>query len=286
MKLPGQAAHEEMRLALPLIAVFVGFFVLPLCVLVVISLTPPASGASVFAQYAKFLGDAFYLEVLWNTILLGLQATALCLLCSYPLAWTCSRSQGNTRLLLVFLMVLPLLTSVVVRTFSWIVILGREGIFNRTLAWLHFIDEPIKLLFTEAGLVLVLAQVFIPVMALPILASLDRIDPNLASASAALGAGDWQTLWRITLPLSGPGVVAGCILTFAGCTTAFITQTLIGGARLLYVPLYLYQQAVGANDWPYAAAIAVVFIAAILGAVMCARLTWRAARQGKQGAGA
>ena len=159
---------------------------------------------------------------------------------------------------------LPILTSVVVRTFSWIVILGREGVLNHLLRDLHLIDEPIRLLFTETGVIMVLAQVQMPLMVLPLLATLSRIDPNLADASAALGAGQWRTFFRVTLPLSTPGLIAGCILVFSACVTAFVTQTLIGGARLVYMPLHIYQQAVGANNWPFAAAISVVFMLAVL----------------------
>lgn len=111
---------------------------------------------------------------------------------------------------------------------------------------------------------LVLAQVQMPLMVLPILTVLSRLDPNLADASRALGAGEWRTLWRVTLPLVMPGIIAGCILSFAASITAFVTQTLIGGARLLYLPLFIYQQAVGANDWPFAAAVSVVFMIAVL----------------------
>ena len=103
-----------------------------------------------------------------------------------------------------------------------------------------------------------------PLMVLPLLATLSRIDPNLADASAALGAGQWRTFLRVTLPLSAPGLIAGCILVFSACVTAFVTQTLIGGARLVYMPLHIYQQAVGANNWPFAAAISVVFMLAVL----------------------
>ena len=111
---------------------------------------------------------------------------------------------------------------------------------------------------------MVLAQVQMPLMVLPILTVMSKIDPNLADASRVLGAGEWRTLWRVTLPLSLPGVIAGCILTYTACVTAFVTQTLIGGARLIYMPLHIYQQAIGANNWPFAAAISVIFMVAVL----------------------
>ena len=111
---------------------------------------------------------------------------------------------------------------------------------------------------------MVLAQVQMPLMVLPILTVMSKTDPNLADASRALGAGEWRTLWRVTLPLSLPGVIAGCILTYSASVTAFVTQTLIGGARLVYMPLHIYQQAIGANNWPFAAAISIIFMVAVL----------------------
>ena len=256
---------SEWPLALPLAALFIVFFVAPLVVLVGVSLyAEPAMKTLSIAQYAKFFGDVFNLSILWSTAVLGVKSTLVCLLFGYPIAWICARAPARWQSVLVFLIVLPILTSVVVRTFSWIVILGREGVLNHLLIGLGVVDEPIRLLFTESGVVMVLAQVQMPLLVLPLLATLSRIDPNLADASAALGAGQWRTFFRVTLPLSMPGLVAGCILVFSACVTAFVTQTLIGGARLVYMPLHIYQQAVGANNWPFAAAISVVFMLAVL----------------------
>ena len=257
--------RSESALALPLLAFFVAAFLAPLCVLIGVSLfAEPEMKTLSAAQYMKFLGDAFNLSILWGTLWLGVKATLVCLLFGYPFAWIAARAPARWQSALVFVVILPILTSVVVRTFSWIVILGREGILNKMLVGLGLVSEPVRLLFTEGGVILVLAQVQMPLMVLPLLTTLTRMDPNLADASAALGAGAWRTFWRITVPLSLPGVVAGCILTYAACVTAFITQTLIGGARLIYMPLHIYQQAVGANNWPFAAAISVIFMVAVL----------------------
>jgi putative spermidine/putrescine transport system permease protein len=260
-----KAAHDEWPLALPLAALFVVCFVAPFVVLVAMSLHADAQMQTwSVAQYVKFFGDTFNLGILGGTVWLAVKATLVCLLFGYPIAWVASRAPPRWQSLLVFLVVLPILTSVVVRTFAWIVILGREGILNDTLRLLRIVDQPVPLLFTETGVITVLAQVQMPLMVLPLLATLTRIDPNLADASAALGAGAWRTFWRVTLPLSAPGLVAGCILVFSACATAFVTQTLIGGARLIYMPLHIYQQAVGANNWPFAAAISVVFTLAVM----------------------
>ena len=259
------ATRDEWPLALPLAALFIVCFVAPFCVLLALSLHADAQArAFSVAQYAKFFGDTFNLSILWSTLWLAIKATLVCLLFGYPIAWVCSRAPARWQSVLVFVVVLPILTSVVVRTFAWIVILGREGVLNHALRALHVIDQPVPLLFTETGVIAVLAQVQMPLMVLPLLATLTRIDPNLADASSALGAGAWRTFLRVTLPLSAPGLVAGCILVFSACATAFVTQTLIGGARLIYMPLHIYQQAVGANNWPFAAAISVVFTLAVM----------------------
>ena len=256
---------SEWRLLLPLGAFFVLFFAAPLIVLLLVSLSDGlALDRFTLAQYAKFLGDAFSLSILFDTLALGVKATLVCLIFGLPLAWVCVHAPARLRSLLLFLVILPILTSVVVRTFSWIVILGRQGVLNQIALGLGLTQEPLRLLYTEPGVVMVLAQVQMPLMVLPILTVLSKIDPNLADASRVLGAGEWRTLWRVTIPLSLPGVIAGCILTYSACVTAFVTQTLIGGARLIYMPLHIYQQAIGANNWPFAAAISVIFMLAVL----------------------
>lgn len=253
------------QFTLPLAALFVAFFVAPLCVLFALSLaTEQGAGDFTIANYTKFFGDRYHLSILNDTLWLGVKSTLVCLVFGFPIAWLCARAHARWQSVLIFLVILPILTSVVVRTFSWIVILGRQGVLNQSLLALGLIDEPLKLLFTQTGVIMVLAQVQMPLMVLPILTVLSRIDPNLGDASRALGAGEWRTLRRVTLPLAMPGIIAGCILTFAACITAFVTQTLIGGARLIYMPLHIYQQAVGANNWPFAAAISVIFMVAVL----------------------
>jgi putative spermidine/putrescine transport system permease protein len=256
---------DESALLLPLAALFVAFFVAPLIVLILLSLHGEAVMRTwTLANYVKFFTDSFNYSILFETLMLGVKATLLCLAFGFPIAWVCARAGARLQSVIVFLVILPILTSVVVRTFGWIVILGRQGVINQMLIGAGIINEPIRLLYTEFGVIMVLAQVQMPLMVLPILTVLGKIDPNLGDASRVLGAGEWKTLWRVTLPLSLPGIIAGCILTYTACITAFVTQTLIGGARLIYMPLHIYQQAVGANNWPFAAAISVVFMVAVM----------------------
>jgi putative spermidine/putrescine transport system permease protein len=258
----------DIKLALPLALFFLVFFLTPLAILFYVSLfTDESMKALGLTQYAKFLFDPFSLSVLFHTLWMGVEVTALCLLLGLPLAWAYLRVPGWAQPVLMLIVLLPLLTSVVVRTFSWIVILGRQGIVNSTLAAIGVIDAPLRLLYTEGGMVVALAQVQMPLMVLPLITALSRMDPNLLDASAALGAGQWRTFRRVVLPLALPGIIAGCLLTYAAAITAFITQTLVGGGQLLFMPMYIYQQSSTLNNWPFAAAISIIFLCAVLAVV-------------------
>jgi putative spermidine/putrescine transport system permease protein len=218
-------------------------------------------------QYVHFLTDPFSLSVLGSTLLLGAEVTALCLVLGFPIAWLYHRVGSRVQTLIILIVLLPLLTSVVVRTFAWIVILGRQGIINSTLLSIGAIDTPIRLLYTQVGVVFALAQVQMPLMTLPLITALGRIDMNLEDASCSLGAGSWRTFWRVVLPLALPGVIAGCTLTYAAAITAFITQSLVGGGQMLFMPMYLYQQASTLQNWPFASAISIIFLLAVLAVV-------------------
>ena len=258
----------DLKLALPLAGFFVVFFLAPLAILFYVSLhTDETMKAFGFTQYAKFLLDPFSLKVLSHTLWIGVEVTFLCLALGLPMAWVYVRSPGWAQAILMLVVLLPLLTSVVVRTFSWIVILGRQGIVNSSLAAIGVIDAPLKLLYTEGGMVVALAQVQMPLMVLPLITALSRIEPNLLDASVALGAGQWRTFRKVILPLTLPGIIAGCLLTYAAAITAFITQTLVGGGQMLFMPMYIYQQSSTLNNWPFAAAISIIFLCAVLAAV-------------------
>jgi putative spermidine/putrescine transport system permease protein len=269
-------AVYELKLAAPLAGFFVLFFIAPLLILFYVSLQiDPAMTRMGVSQYARFLLDPFSLGVLGRTLWLGVETTSLCLILGFPLAWAYVRGPSWGQPVVMLVVLLPLLTSVVVRTFAWIVILGRQGIVNSALLSLGLIDTPLRLLYTEGGLVVALAQVQMPLMVLPVITALSRIDRNLDDASAALGAGAWRGFWKITLPLCLPGMIAGCMLTYAAAITAFITQSLVGGGQMLFMPMYIYQQATALQNWPFAAAISIVFLAAVLAVVSMFRALGR-----------
>ena len=252
------ASGFDQRLAWPLTVFLVLLFLVPLGLLLGLSL----QGG--LGQYAKFLSDPFSLRVLADTMRLGAEVTVCCLVFGFPFAWLHARSPGWAKSLLTLLVLLPLLTSVVVRTFAWIVVLGRQGIVNTALQDLGVVQTPLRLLYTEPGVVAALTQVQMPLMVLPIIAALSRTGPDLPDAAGLLGAGAWRVFATITLPLALPGIIAGCLLTFTAAVTAFITQSLVGGGQMLFMPAYVLQQALALGDMPFASAISMIFLAAVL----------------------
>lgn len=269
----------EWQLALPLTLAFASIFLAPLLMLVGVSffnddkITEPG-----FAQWAKFLGDPFSYKVIADTMLLGVKTVCATILIGYPLALVYLDAPPRLQKVLIFVIVMPLLLSVVVRTFAWIVVLGREGVVNELLLSLGVISEPLRLLQTELGLVISLTQIEMPLLLLPLISVMSRLDPNLRDASAALGASRWRTLFTVIVPLSMPGLVAGCLLVFASSTTAFISQTVIGGVRLIYLPLLIWQQSLVVFNWPFAAVVSITLLVSVLTVVSA--LSWLGRRSG------
>jgi putative spermidine/putrescine transport system permease protein len=261
----GLRLEAPVSLALPLAVFFVAFVLVPFMLLAFVSLHEDNGLKTMgFAQYLKFFGDSFNLSVLADTLLLGLKVTLLTILIGYPLAYLYVNAPARWQTLLMLLILLPLLTSSVVRTFAWVVILGRQGIINTLLLDLGWVDAPLKLLYTPGAVTVALAQIELPLMVLPLITSLMNVDPNLRQASLSLGAGHWRTFMQVTVPLSVPGLLAGSLLVFASSVSAFVTQTLVGGGQQMFMPFYMYQQAIQANEYPFAAAIAMVLLVFVL----------------------
>jgi putative spermidine/putrescine transport system permease protein len=275
----GPRAGESWRLVLPLALFFSVFVFTPIALLGVVSVYQEPELRTVgIAQYAKFFGDAFNVNILGQTLALALKTTLLAVLIGYPLAYLYTRAPRRIQPVLLLVIVLPLLTSAVVRTFAWIVILGRLGIVNSGLQALGFMDRPLTLLYTPTAVVVALAQIEMPLMVLPIITALLNLDPTLAQASGVLGAGKWRTFWAVTLPLSVPGLLAGCLLVFAAAAGAFVTQTLIGGGRNMFMPMYIYQQGIQVYNYPFAAALAMVLLGSVLVVVTAVNVLARRSR--------
>ncbi|MGN1056995.1 MAG: ABC transporter permease [Comamonas sp.] len=256
---------QEGALAMPLFVTYLAFFAAPLLLLFAVSFHNDVDLTQWgLKTWTKFTTDPFYWQATFNTLKLGVMTVIATVLLGYPLAVAYMGLSEKWQRVLLFLVVMPLLLSVVVRTFAWIVILSNDGVINQTLLALGLTAAPLRLLQTELGLVMSLTQIELPMLLLPLIASLSKLDKNLFDASNILGASKWRTLFKVILPLSFPGLIAGCTLVFASSTTAFISQTIIGGNRLVYLPLLIWQQSSVVFNWPMAAVISIVLLSAVL----------------------
>jgi putative spermidine/putrescine transport system permease protein len=257
-----------MLLALPLALAQIAFFLAPLLILAATSFaTDERLRAASLDAWTDFATDSFNLMALVNTVKLGAYTVCATALLAFPLALVHQIAGPRLRRVILIATILPMLTSVVVRSFAWIAILGREGMVSQAMLALGVTSVPTALLQTEPGLVIALTQIEMPLMLLPLLSTLGRLDPALLDASAGLGASLARTLRKVVLPAALPGLVAGASLVFASSSTAFISQSIIGGGRLVYLPALLWQQAMIIFNWPLAAVISLTMMAAVLAVV-------------------
>lgn len=215
-------------------------------------------------HYVAFLRDPYYREILWRSVWIALVTTIACIFLGFPLAYLLSRSRGTTRALLYMCLLLPLLTPTVVRTFGWMVLLSNNGVLNDSLISMGVIDEPIRFMYSNLGIIIALAEVFLPFMVLALDAALLNIDKNLYDAARNLGAGAVRIFFRITLPLSYPGIISGSVLVFGLSISAYVTPALMGGARNPVMATLIYQQGVSLLNWPFGAAISFILLATVL----------------------
>jgi len=246
------------------------FFLVPLLIMAAYSLMPRGTYGGVqpgftLQHYRRFF-DPLYLAILQRTLVWSLVCTAVCLLLGYPVAYLVARA-GRWRAALLFLVVLPFWTSFLVRTFAMIFLLRDSGLVNNVLLRLGLIDAPLTLLYTPFAVLLGLVYGFLPFMILPIYASLEKLDPTLLEAAETLGATPLAGFRRITLPLSLPGVVAGCFLVFIPAMGSFLTSDLLGGAKQLMIGNLIQNQFAAARNWPFGSAASFVVTALVLVAV-------------------
>jgi len=208
------------------------------------------------------LFDSLYLSILLRSFAMALAATALCILLAFPAALFISRAPRHKNLYLQLVM-LPFWTSFLVRTYAWIFLLRDTGLFNTALQALGIIHAPLPLLYNDGAVLLGLVYGYLPFMVLPIYATLERLDPSLVEAAADLGARPLTTVWRIIVPLSRPGIVAGSVLVFIPCLGAFLTPDLLGGGRTVLVGNLVQNQFTTARDWPFGSAVSIALMALV-----------------------
>lgn len=255
-------------LAVPAVVWLGSFFVLPLLIVLFISFTTRGSGGSVampltLASYERVF-DVYWI-ILQRSIWIALLTTFTCLLVGYPLAFFIRTRQRNfSKQFALFLVILPFWTNFLVRTYAWRIILGREGILNSFLLNTGMITEPLTLLNTEFSVLLGLVYGFLPFMVLPIYASISRFDFRFIEAAHDLGANDWSAFWRVMLPMTLPGVIAGCILVFIPAIGTFVTSDLLGGTQGLMIGNLIQGQFHGVGNLPLGAALSVVMMLIVM----------------------
>lgn len=267
-KTRSSSMRSSALIASPGIFWLVTFFLLPLLFVLVSSfLSRGLGGSPVLPLTLEHYGRTFdvFWPVIWRTLYFSGLTTLLCLVLGFPLAFFIStRTNPRTRQILLFLILLPFWTNFLVRTYALQTLLGREGPINAVLLSLGVLQEPLSMLNTPFAVTLGLVYGFVPFMVLPIYASVERLDFRFVEAAYDLGANDWAAFWRVVLPLTLPGVVAGSMLVFIPTIGAFVTPDLLGGTRGLMIGNLIQSQFRGRGNIPLGSAISVVLMVLVM----------------------
>ncbi|WP_117194424.1 ABC transporter permease [Rhizobium terrae] len=217
-----------------------------------------AKGA--FSTYAAFFNSGFRRAVLFRTLEVALITTALSLVIGFVTAYVIAQMPGRLKSIMIIAAVFPLLTGVVVRSFAWLIILGKNGIVNDTLMSIGLITEPLSMLYTEGSVIVAMVYLFVPLMILTLTGVLEGIPRDLTEASASLGAKPIPTFLQVILPLATPGLIVGAVLVFTGSFTSYATPQLLGGEKQMMMGTFLYQRAMVTFDWVGASTVAAIMV--------------------------
>jgi len=261
-----------LALAAPATALYILLFILPFGNLLLASFYDYSRLTGIIKtftlkNYIRFWTDPFYLDVMLRTFRISIVATLVTLGVGYPVALFMSRTSARLRGIITILVLSPLLISVVVRSFGWMIVLGPNGLLDSTMKAIGF--ESGNIMYTEAAVIVGLVNVFLPYLILSVVASLQTIDPAVHLAASSLGAGRLTVFWRITFPLSLPGVIAGCLIVFCLASSAFVTPAILGGSSIKVLSVLTYREAMVLQNWPFAAAIAFSLLVVVLAIIGC-----------------
>jgi putrescine transport system permease protein len=217
-----------------------------------------------FDNYQVLLRESLYLDTFLYSVKVAAVSTFWCLLIGYPMAYAIARSKPSTRNLLLMLIILPFWTSFLLRVYAWVGLLKTNGVINNTLLALGLIDEPLTLLYTDFAVYIGIVYSYLPFMILPLYSNLEKHDLTLLEAAADLGARPFKAFFKVTLPLSMPGIVAGCLLVFIPAVGEFVIPSLLGRTDQLMIGTVLSAQFFGARNWPVAGAVAIALLLVLL----------------------
>jgi putrescine transport system permease protein len=208
--------------------------------------------------------DDLYFQTYLSSLKFAAVTTLICLVIAYPFAYFMARSPADKRPALLMLVMLPFWTSFLLRVYAWKMLLADSGVFNNVAMAMGMLSEPVKMMNTPFSLVLGMVYTYVPFMILPLYANLVKMDLSLLEAALDLGATPWQAFWRITVPLSKSGIIAGSMLVFIPCVGEFVIPELLGGPQTLMIGRVLWDEFFSNNDWPMAATVAVVMVLLII----------------------
>lgn len=217
-----------------------------------------------FDNYQVLLRESLYLDTFLYSVKVAAVSTLWCLLIGYPMAYAIARSKPSTRNLLLMLIILPFWTSFLLRVYAWVGLLKTNGVINNTLLAMGLIDEPLTLLYTDFAVYIGIVYSYLPFMILPLYSNLEKHDLTLLEAAADLGAKPFKAFFKVTLPLSMPGIVAGCLLVFIPAVGEFVIPSLLGRTDQLMIGTVLSAQFFGARNWPVAGAVAIALLLVLL----------------------
>jgi putative spermidine/putrescine transport system permease protein len=250
--------RPTLLLLLPLVTIFVVGFVLPLIFIIVTALQAP-DGTFGIDQFATIVQTPRYVELIGRTLLLALTTTVISAAIGYPLAIAIARGPRALRGVLLAVVMMPMLTSVVVKTFGWSVLLSSTGPLQQGLDAVGL--GSVRLLFSPVGVTVGLVHTYFPFMVLSLIAAIAAIDRRTEEAAQSLGSGPLQVFWKVTFPQSLEGLAAGSALTFVTSMSALVTPQLLGGGRVTTIVTVIFQQATAAQNWSLAAALGIVLLA-------------------------
>jgi putative spermidine/putrescine transport system permease protein len=259
-------------LVAPALLVFLVCFLLPVVSLLAISLDKSTAGVVTFQgrftldNYARIFTREIYYMAIWRSVWIGGLVSAICLVLGYPLAFIIARAlRPSTATLLTLLVLVSMQLDMVIRLYGLMVLMGDSGIINAALMKSGLISDPLPLMYNAFGVVVGLVQVTLPFMILSLIGAIKAISPSLEEAARSLGASRWQAMWQVTLPLSLPGIYAGTLLVFALAISSYVVPALMGGWKVVTLPIHIYQQIAEVGRWQFGAAIgAVLFVTALL----------------------
>jgi len=257
-------------IALPFLWLIV-FFLLPFALVLAIALgtnapdiAPPVELGFSFKNFALLFSDDLYIAAWLSSLRIAATSTLIALLLGYPMAYAIARARPERRSLLLMLVVLPFWTSFLIRIYAWMGLLAKNGLIDQFLRWSGIADNPGSILGTEWAVHLGIVYAYLPFMVLPLYATLEKLDSSLLEAAADLGARPLTAFLTVTLPLSLPGIVAGCLLVFIPSIGEFVVPDLLGGTGTLMIGKVLWDEFFTNADWPLASAVAICLLALLV----------------------